>query len=343
MGVCTKERKGVTAEVLMATPCTNSLGGESGGHRQEGCGGHRLCWKFAAVSWSGAGGCRFLSGAPVSTVAKETFAKTLPCPRDKLDLPLYKFQVPFAPAHTSQFSPAGQETSESAIGRDPCCFVAQLRHSFTFVCSGRWLALASRPHIPSSFFPCSCCVAHYFLQTSAAYCPHAPDRRLCTGKCSRCLPRSRRYRRRPRWGPPSQRSVPFPCQTKSALPWRQKQALTMERRLSWLCGCSSRAVPPSSHQYLFTPTPTPTLAHYFDHFLYWSRLLLFMYGLMADAGPHPALFARAGAPEPRRHHHAWQRALPLALLSFRRTGPDTTVWCIHFEPIWWHAMHRRLQ
>ena len=25
MGVCTKERKGVTAEVLMATPCTNSL------------------------------------------------------------------------------------------------------------------------------------------------------------------------------------------------------------------------------------------------------------------------------------------------------------------------------
>ena len=29
-GVCTKERKGVTAAVLMATPCTNSLGGESG-------------------------------------------------------------------------------------------------------------------------------------------------------------------------------------------------------------------------------------------------------------------------------------------------------------------------
>ena len=35
MGVCTKERKGITAEVLMATPCTNSLGGESGGHRHE--------------------------------------------------------------------------------------------------------------------------------------------------------------------------------------------------------------------------------------------------------------------------------------------------------------------
>ena len=57
-GVCTKERKGVTAEVLMATPCTNSLGGESGGHRHEGCGGRSACWKFAAVSWAGAGGRR---------------------------------------------------------------------------------------------------------------------------------------------------------------------------------------------------------------------------------------------------------------------------------------------
>ena len=36
MGVCTKERKGVTAEVLMATSCTKSLGGESGEHRHEG-------------------------------------------------------------------------------------------------------------------------------------------------------------------------------------------------------------------------------------------------------------------------------------------------------------------
>ena len=56
MGVCTKERKGVAAEVLMAPPCTNSLGGESEGHnpltltacdhrRGEGCGGRRLCWK----------------------------------------------------------------------------------------------------------------------------------------------------------------------------------------------------------------------------------------------------------------------------------------------------------
>ena len=33
MGVCTKEWKGDTAEVLMATPCTNSLGGESGGQK----------------------------------------------------------------------------------------------------------------------------------------------------------------------------------------------------------------------------------------------------------------------------------------------------------------------
>jgi hypothetical protein len=58
MGVCTKERKGVAAEVLMAIPCTNSLGGESEGHKHEGCGGRRLCWKVAAVSWSGVGGRR---------------------------------------------------------------------------------------------------------------------------------------------------------------------------------------------------------------------------------------------------------------------------------------------
>ena len=58
MVVCTKERKGVTAAVLMATPCTNSLGGESGGQKHEGCGGRSACWKFAAVSGSGAGGRR---------------------------------------------------------------------------------------------------------------------------------------------------------------------------------------------------------------------------------------------------------------------------------------------
>ena len=45
MGVSTKERKGGTAEVLMATPCTNSLGGESGGHKHEGCWGRSACWK----------------------------------------------------------------------------------------------------------------------------------------------------------------------------------------------------------------------------------------------------------------------------------------------------------
>ena len=42
MGVCTKERKGVRAEVLMATPCTNSLGGESRG-RKQGFGGRTDC------------------------------------------------------------------------------------------------------------------------------------------------------------------------------------------------------------------------------------------------------------------------------------------------------------
>ena len=42
-GVCTKERKGVTAAVLMATPCTNSLGGESGGQKHEGREGRSAC------------------------------------------------------------------------------------------------------------------------------------------------------------------------------------------------------------------------------------------------------------------------------------------------------------
>ena len=63
MGFRTKERKGVTAEVLsnlvlMATPCTISLDGESGGHRHEECGGRSACWKYAAASWSGAAGRR---------------------------------------------------------------------------------------------------------------------------------------------------------------------------------------------------------------------------------------------------------------------------------------------
>ena len=54
MGVCTKERKGVTAAVLMATPCTNSLGGESGGQKHEGREGRSAYWKYAAV-WVGSG------------------------------------------------------------------------------------------------------------------------------------------------------------------------------------------------------------------------------------------------------------------------------------------------
>ena len=49
IGVCTKERKGVAAEVLMATPCTNSLG-ESGTWR--GGGGDPSClgWSPAQIS-----------------------------------------------------------------------------------------------------------------------------------------------------------------------------------------------------------------------------------------------------------------------------------------------------
>ena len=43
MGVCTKERKGMTAEVLMGTPCTKSLGGESGGSKHGGDVWRRLC------------------------------------------------------------------------------------------------------------------------------------------------------------------------------------------------------------------------------------------------------------------------------------------------------------
>ena len=43
----------MTAEVLMATPCTKSLGCESGGHKHGGDEGRMLCWKFATVSWSG--------------------------------------------------------------------------------------------------------------------------------------------------------------------------------------------------------------------------------------------------------------------------------------------------
>ena len=50
MCVCTKERKGVSAEVLLATPCTDSLGGESGGHRHEGGEGRSVCWCLFTIS-----------------------------------------------------------------------------------------------------------------------------------------------------------------------------------------------------------------------------------------------------------------------------------------------------
>ena len=49
MSVCTKERKGDTAEVLMATPCTNSLGGESGGQKHAGDEGRKLCWNILSL------------------------------------------------------------------------------------------------------------------------------------------------------------------------------------------------------------------------------------------------------------------------------------------------------
>ena len=48
----------MTAEVLMATPCTKSVGcqsGGAGGHKHGRDEGRMLCWKCAAVSWSGAG------------------------------------------------------------------------------------------------------------------------------------------------------------------------------------------------------------------------------------------------------------------------------------------------
>ena len=59
MGVCTKERKGVAAEGLMATPCTKSLGSESRGHKQhEGCekgGFSRVLLKIPRCDIDGAG------------------------------------------------------------------------------------------------------------------------------------------------------------------------------------------------------------------------------------------------------------------------------------------------
>ena len=47
LGVCTREWKGMTVGVLMATPCTKSLGGGSWGHKHSGGERRKLCWKFA--------------------------------------------------------------------------------------------------------------------------------------------------------------------------------------------------------------------------------------------------------------------------------------------------------
>ena len=46
-GVCTKEQEGMTAVVLMATPCTKSLECEREGHKHGGDEGRKRCWKFA--------------------------------------------------------------------------------------------------------------------------------------------------------------------------------------------------------------------------------------------------------------------------------------------------------
>ena len=68
--ICTKEWKmhdsRVTVQVLIATPCTKSLRCESGGHKHGGDEGRRLCWKCAAVSWSGAGGAAAVSWRQVT-------------------------------------------------------------------------------------------------------------------------------------------------------------------------------------------------------------------------------------------------------------------------------------
>ena len=37
---------GQTAVALMDTPCTNSLGGATAGHKHGGDEGRKLCWKF---------------------------------------------------------------------------------------------------------------------------------------------------------------------------------------------------------------------------------------------------------------------------------------------------------
>ena len=52
------DSRGAHGHSLMMTPCTKSLGCESGVHKGGGDEGLMLGWKFATVSWSGAGGLR---------------------------------------------------------------------------------------------------------------------------------------------------------------------------------------------------------------------------------------------------------------------------------------------
>ena len=59
MGVCTQERKGVTAAVLMATPCTNSL---------------HFLREMAPPGW----GCVVWTVGPVSALRPELSPKSVP-------------------------------------------------------------------------------------------------------------------------------------------------------------------------------------------------------------------------------------------------------------------------
>ena len=54
MGVCTKELKGVTAAVLMVTPCTKSLGGVDVGPERRSPGYHDNCLALESVEESSA-------------------------------------------------------------------------------------------------------------------------------------------------------------------------------------------------------------------------------------------------------------------------------------------------
>ena len=86
MGVCTKERNGRTAAVLMATPCTNSLG-ESGGHDRSmkslspsTCTSHSTLPRFSFVKEEGeamATQLRKIGSFEPTELTTETFRDTL--------------------------------------------------------------------------------------------------------------------------------------------------------------------------------------------------------------------------------------------------------------------------